>query len=311
MFGFNFNRGKRSIACCLGEKQFAISAIENNQKLLFSKHCEFAEKIPQLIAQGLAREVESLHLIGASCEMILWPRQYQLLLMDALEVPEEEMAKAFRWRLKGLVEYPLNDLAIDVFSIPSHGVAGRRKKVFVAVTSMSSLKAKIEILEKAFLEVQGVGIAELALRNLVSLALNNEMASAMVISLEDKLCQLQVIYQNKLYLVRELPMGRHLKEDPKGAESMLLEIQRSIDYCLSELKLPEPQEIFFTPMFYKAKSFLQYLERELHKEIKLLDINEYLQVETPIGLKAQQDRIYSIGGALAFNFNNDKGQNPT
>jgi hypothetical protein len=116
-------QSKRSIACCLGEKSYSLAGIKNNSELLFWVRKDFEDK-GDLFAKSFAEDVERFDLLGASCRVVLAPGQYQLLLMDALEVPEEEMAKAIRWRLKGLVEYPINDIALDVFIVPPHGVVG-------------------------------------------------------------------------------------------------------------------------------------------------------------------------------------------
>jgi len=301
MFGLNLKaRTGKTIACCLSERGYSLAAVKDNKKLIFNLSREFASK-PELMRKTFADDVAQLHIVGAQCRVILAPGQYQLLLMDALDVPEEEMVKALRWRLKGLVDYPLNDIAMDAFIVPPHGVVGQRRKVFVAVTLLSALKTKLAMLEAAYLTVSSIGIGELALANLLALMPKKPEAPLIVISLEQSLCQLQIIYSDKLYLVRQLPFNQSLiKEVGVMGEGVLLEIQRSIDYCLSELKLPEPQQIVFTPGFHEATDLLAFLRQELTKEIILLDIGNFLQMEPRLTLKEEQDSFYSIGGALTF-----------
>ena len=300
MFGLPLKSADKIIACCLGENSYSIVALQDNKKLLFNIFREFDEK-PEQMVRSFIEDVDRLKLVGSGCRVVLAPGQYQLLLMDALDVPEDDMAKALRWRLKGLVEYPLNDIALDVFVVPAHGVVGQRKKVFVAVTLLSALKKKLDMLEAAFLEVESVGIGEIALRNLLALVPGLQGEPVIAISLEKGLCQLQILHNNALYLVRELALNQKLidENDPQ-AQNILLEIQRSIDYCLSELKLPEPKHIVFTPSFYQATSLLQLLRDELSKDIILLNLADYLEMEPPLTLKEQQDCFYGIGGALTY-----------
>ncbi len=301
MFGLTLkSRTGKVVACCLGDNNYSIVAVQDNKKLLFSIWREFEDK-PELMAKSFIDDIERLKLIGARCRVVLAPGQYQLLLMDALDVPEDDMAKALRWRLKGLVEYPLNDVAVDAFVVPPHGVVGQRKKVFVAVTLLSVLKKKLDMMESAYLEVDSVGIGELALRNLLELVPNQQAEPVIAISLEKGLCQLQILYRNQLYLVRELAIDQKLiaENDPQSHD-ILLEIQRSVDYCLSELKLPEPKQIIFTPSFYHAENLMQFLRDELSKEVILLNLADYLEMDPPLTLKEQQDCFYSIGGALTF-----------
>lgn len=291
----------QSIACCLGEKSYSIAAVKDNKKILFANHREFPNKLPGEMTQCLVEDVKRLQVVGEPCRIILAQELYQLLLMDALDLPEEELAKAFRWRLKGLVDYPLNDIAVDAFPIPLHGMVGQRKKVFVAVTPLSGLKAIVSMFETAYLEVSSIGIAELALRNLVALIATKPDTPVIVISLEEGGYQLQILYDNHLYLVRELTVSKAKNEQDPGAQELLLEIQRSMDYCLSELKLPEPKQILFTPGFYESKPLLQFLQQELSKEIRLLNLNDYLEAEPSLGFKEQQACFYSLGGAMTLN----------
>lgn len=305
MFGFKRQSPlDTSVAFCLGEKSYSVAAIKNNKEVIFSEYRSFKEKIPELLTKALTEDVERLKIVGQSCRLILAPRQYQLLLMDAPNVPEEEMVKALRWRLKGLVDYPLNDIALDVFLVPPHGVGGQRKKVFVAVTPLSHLKANLALFESAYLEVNTVSIAELALINLVT---SHQGMPVMLISREEAHYQMQILYEEQLYLVRELALTQEIiHEETPAAQNFLLEVQRSLDYCLSELKLPSPNQILFTPSFYQEEDLLKFLQRELGKDTKFIDLNHLLTMKAPLNLKDQMDVFFSIAGALEFNIHDDE-----
>lgn len=300
MFGLNGSSGKKQdVALCFGEKYYSIAGVGQDNSLLFAESRVFSEDLSQVISQGLTNDVERLNLIGASCQVVLTPDQYQLVLMDALNVPPEEMAKAIRWKLKGLIDYPLNDIAVDVYPIPPYGVAGRQKKVLVAVTPMSKLKNKLSLFESAYLRVAGVGISELALRNILALVSKDSPSPIIVISLENGMHKLQIFFENYLYLVRALNMPSNVMEDgASGVDNVLLEIQRSMDYCLSELKLSEVKKIYFTPGYHQANTLLSYLNTELAQEVELLDLAKIIEVEPGMNWKKQHDCFYSIGGAL-------------
>ncbi|GGI85132.1 type IV pilus biogenesis protein PilM [Legionella impletisoli] len=313
MFGFKKGgSNKPSIAIYLGQKSYSISALRNNNEILFNEYREFQDDIQELITQGLAEDVERLGILGKHCQVILSPGQYQLILMDALDIPESDMAKALRWRLKGLVDYPLNDILVDIFPIPPHGVAGQRKKVFVAVAPMSTLLARLNIFRDAFLYVKQVGIAELAVRNLTTLIPDDEKAPAIVINLANERCQVQIIYKYDLYLVRELNFSEKdfIHTTDETSQNLLLEIQRSMDYCISELKLPEVKKVILTPNFYQAKSLLEFLEKELTQDVVLLNLSYYLTTEASFSFDEQKNTFVSIGGALNFAEENwDEGLN--
>lgn len=303
MFGFkSIVGGQKSIALSLGEKSYSISSIAGDKSLVFSEYREFPDNIPELIAQGLAEDAERLQILGKSVSLILKPDDYQLITMDAMDIPEADMAKALRWRLKGLVDYPLDDIAIDVFPIPPHGVAGQFKKVFLAVTPLSTLKTKISLFNSAYLTVNQVGISELAIRNLVALIPNETHAPSIVMSLYQTQCQILIMQNNQLYLVREIILKPDsLTREPTEDHDILLEIQRSMDYCFSELKLPEVKQIIFMPSFYQAKPLLEFFKKELKQDIILLNLADYFTADESFDYEKQSECYTSIGGALTYN----------
>lgn len=300
MFEFKFiNKNTAQTAVCMTDTSYSIVTIGSDNTLLLQAYREFTPKSTPGLPESLIADAKQFHLIGQSCQLILTPSQYQLVMMDALDVPEKDMAKALKWRLKGLIDYPLNDIAIDAFMVPPHGVALQQKKAFVAVTVLSKLRAKLALFESAYLDVSGVSIAELAIQKVCALMPLKHQAPIILINLDDKGAQLLVFYNHNLYLVRPLHLPADLsKESPEHYHHTLLEIQRSIDYCLLTLKLPEPQAIFLSPGFEDAQPLMNYLSQEQSKPIQLVDLNALLHLSTPLAGKLQQALFYSVGGAL-------------
>lgn len=297
MFGLDKLRRNYPLSCFLSEYGYSLVAL-NNHRILFCEEHVVKEPSLDLIAKYLTEDIKKHRLAGQSCQVILSPGLYQLLLVDSPEVSEKELGKALRWQLKGLVDYPLTDLVVDAFLVPPHGAGDRRKKAFAAVTSQSTLLSKISMIESCLLKVSAVSISELALSKLLSLDPASTETSSILVSYDNEVCQYYLYYKGDLYFYRNLPMGKTIIQPQSSAnENMLLEIQRSIDYCLMELKLPEPNQIFFTPSFFEANNLLTYLQSELNRGVKLLDINSYFKSE-PIAPETLAKVFYAIGGAL-------------
>lgn len=300
---FNLSKAKtpsKALCCLISEYGYSLVGLESARSIGFCEDHYFTSPTPSLIEKSLSEDVEKYHLHGRSCQVILTPALYQLLLMDAPAVAEHEMAKALRWQLKGLIDYPLNDIAIDTFTVPPHGAGLARKKVFCSITLQSALINNMTLFENCLLNVTAIGIAELALSRLVSLEHLPSQAPSIVISFDDETCQLHVYYDGDLYLLRTLSMSKTIVHPGSSAnQNMLLEIQRSIDYCLMELKFPEPKRVFFTPSFYEASDLFIFLQAELGKEVKLLDVNSFF-TSPPIAPEVLAKTFYAIGGALIF-----------
>lgn len=300
MFGLGKARtSSQQLACLLSEYGYTLVAIEDGKRIRFCEHHHFDESVLNHIAKGISQDVERYNLYGQPCQIILSPGLYQLLIMDALEVAEEEMAKAIRWRLKGMIDFPLNDIAVDTFLVPPHGSGGLRKTVFVAVTPQIALINKVNLLEQCFLKVSSVSIAELALAHLLPFVPISPELPTIVVSYDSEVCRLHVFFEGNLYLSRDLSISKSITQPLSPAKhDMVLEIQRSIDYCLIELKLPEPKKIIFTPSFYAASDLFSLLQEDLEKEVYLLDVNAYFSSDQLIAPEVMAEVFYAVGGAM-------------
>jgi hypothetical protein len=93
MFGMKSMMGnEQSTAIFLGEKNYSISTLVANKELVLNHSRAFVDSLPELVGQGLNEDVEQLGLLGKPIHVILNPKSYQIITMDALDVSEEEMA---------------------------------------------------------------------------------------------------------------------------------------------------------------------------------------------------------------------------
>jgi len=60
------------------------------------------------------------------CSTLLDIGDYQLLLVDAPEVPPQELRAAVRWQIQDLIDFHIDDAVLDVFDAPPGGPAGTR-----------------------------------------------------------------------------------------------------------------------------------------------------------------------------------------
>jgi len=289
------------VASCLGENSYSIAAVTQDKRVLFCQHRVFNDNAVHQMAKSLADDVDRFNLITHSCQLILLPGQYQLILMDALDVPEADMAKALRWSLKGYSDYDLDDVAIDVFLLPLE--TGDQKKALVALTPLSILNKKRAVYESAFLEITVVSIAEIALKKVLTLMRpstpNPDEAPIIVITICDTIRKLHIVYQDQFCLIRDLSSSaRPAPDEPAELADIIGELERSIDYCVNKLNLPEPKQLFFTPGFHRAVDYFQTIKEKLALDVSIIDLNDYLKMESPLSLEVQHEVFYSIAGAL-------------
>lgn len=298
-------KGKqKKIVFSIDENNLFVAGILDN-KLLFSDQMLLESVNSSTISAAVGRLAEKHQLIGIPSILVLPDSRYQLLMTDKLSVSDEEMTNAVRWKMKGLLDYPIAEAALDTFCVPSHGTGEKRNTVFVVATEKAFIQSCFDAFEKALVPLTGIDISLMALRNLVINNGNSKNRTQLLISFSNLQYSLTVINNNNIYLVRKPNIAKLSREntfDEYLFEAILLEIQRSIDYCLSELKLASPSEVIFSPNFLSQKNLLEYLDKNLSQTVSCLDLNKIITFDREIPSKLQQSLFLSIGGGLQSNF---------
>jgi MSHA biogenesis protein MshI len=195
----------------------------------------------------LSEFVSQQRLQNAPCNLVLSPGDYQLLLVEAPQVPDEEMRAAVRWRLKDLVNIPLEQAIVDVFNLPTDATRSGKRMIFVAVTELLKVQKLLGLVTAGGLRLSVIDIAEMALRNLTLLLppAETEGRGVVVVRVQGGGGSLGLYRDGNLYLSRQFELnygGGLLDELPE--EDLVLEIQRSIDYSERQMGQAPPSAIY-------------------------------------------------------------------
>jgi MSHA biogenesis protein MshI len=252
-------------------------------------------------------------LAGARCVSVLEPGSYQLLQVEAPDVDATELKAAVRWRVKELIDFHIDDAAIDVFDMPSQGA---RARFMYAVAARNPLiQQRVQLLQDVGLNVQTVDITELALRNIMQLLPEDEGGAALLqLSAGEGLITLT--RQGTLYLARNLDIGA-LQLGMAGAgfsadnlalaqqgnrerafETVMLEVQRSFDYYESNFGQAPIKNLIIGPLAEPQDELAEYAATHLGVKARALDLNTVLKSRTPLDLALQANCISTIGAAL-------------
>lgn len=205
-------------------------------------------------AQQAARE----HDLGRfQCSTLLAPGEYQVLLVEAPNVPQAELKTAIRWRIKDLLDYHVNDATVDVLAVPPNPAGGERAQSMYAVTARNDLlQACIGRFESARIPLSVIDIPETAQRNVATLFERDDRGLAMLY-MGGTEGLLTINYRRELMLARRIDVGMQTMAAVSGAEReeqfqrVLLELQRTFDHFdrqfayvpMSKLMLaPDPEE---------------------------------------------------------------------
>jgi len=184
-------------------------------------------------AERVAKELEfDRH----RCLTLLAPAEYQLLLVEAPNVPPAELKTAIRWRVKDMLDYHVEDATIDVLDIPPDPSSANR------VHSMYAVAARNEVIQgcigrfaAAHIPLSVIDIGETAQRNIAAL-FEPPGRGVAFLYVGPSHTLLTINFSGELYLARRIDVTADQLTGPsEGArldarDRILLELQRSLDH---------------------------------------------------------------------------------
>ena len=230
--------------------------------------------------------------------------QYQLLLVEAPDVPAEEVGAAVRWRIKDLLDFNLDDAVIEVFDMPEQSNRGQKPMVHVVATRRSSVQQQVELLEGAGLALDVIDIPELGIRNIAALLPQDADGVAFLHLAEDDGI-LTVTQQGILYVIRRIEIGRRSfreVEDLYGGHTELLseislEVQRSLDYYESHYDRKPIADLVLGPGL-ELGSLPDSLREQLGLNVHVLDLGELFDMPAPVPADEQGSCLFAVGAAM-------------
>ncbi len=158
--------------------------------------------------------------------------QYQVVPIEAPEVPREEWKQALRWQVKDLVGFAADDAAIDLFEVPQTGAA--RARLLAVAAPQVEVDRLARPARDAGVSIRAVDIPESALRNIGSLVEPADRAQAilhidahglLVISVGGELMQARAIELS----AQQVAMAGDDPARARAFERAGLELQRTLD----------------------------------------------------------------------------------
>src|SRR5574340_1213774 len=80
--------------------------------------CSF-HPLTEVTAVALEKIRKELQLDSSRFTTLLSANEYQILMVDAPNVPIDELKTAIRWKIKDALSYHIDDATIDVLQIPT------------------------------------------------------------------------------------------------------------------------------------------------------------------------------------------------
>jgi MSHA biogenesis protein MshI len=252
---------------------------------------------PDKALASLARDFD---LKRAHCTTVLNDGDYKLLLTEAPNVPSDELKAALRWRIKDLIDFHINDAALDAFDLPGIEHQGPRETYVVAARN-AAIRTRADVLSAAGINLDIIDIPELAQRNIAA-CLPEDAAGMAMISFRPRNGLITVTRQGQLYLSRPLPVGSTALAEEGTRQThfdqVVLEIQRSLDYFESHFREAPVRHVVVAPLSTEVPGLVDYLAANLSAQVSMMDLGHALDCEVEFPPAWQSRCLFTIGAAL-------------
>lgn len=247
---------------------------------------------------ALAGFVNQHKISGSACEVVLPTSDYQLLQTESPQVDAAEWAGALRWMVKDLLSYPVDQAVIDGFSLPDDAFRGRQKMAYAVALKQTQLLAVRDMINEADLELDYIGISELAAQKIMRLTPPQKDASRAMVYLGERKGFINIEADSAIYLARSIGQGLSNFADELGQADLLLDVQRSVDYYESQMGKGGVMHLTMAPVGDVEEHMRRQFADSLRAQVSFCDLNELLQLETAMTAAEQQQLFLATAASL-------------
>jgi len=254
----------------------------------------------------LKRLRRDLGLGSYRCTTLLKTGDYQVVQVDAPNVPAAEMKIAVSWKLKDLIDFPVETATVDAITIPQGAGGGGRNPQALAVAARSDLiAATVKPFNDADIPLEVIDIPELAQRN-VAHFFEEESRGLALLAFNAGGGLLTFTCDGELYQYRNIDQTLASFADIDAEqrqqlyERIVLELQRSLDGFDRQFHHVAVSKVVLAPV-PGAEDLQEYLASNLGVPVTLLDLSQVMdfpgipELREPVH---QSQSLQIIGAAM-------------
>lgn len=258
-----------------------------------------------LAAATLEKMNRDMHAQSYRNTTLLGAGEYQILTLDAPNVPPEELKTAVRWRLKDMLDFPAADATVDVIDIPADkNGPGRSQSLFAVAARNNAVAQRQALYGECKITLSVIDIPEMAQRNIAGLMETQGRGLAML-SFDGEGGLLTVTFDGELYLARRIDVTVVQLADTSDAQrqqyydKITLELQRSFDYFDRQFHFISVARLVLAPG--GSDGLHAYLADNLYMPVEALDLTalfDFSKVPDLLAVAGQARFFLALGAAL-------------
>jgi len=268
LFGRKKTSSNRQLSLVLQPNSVTVGVINGEQyfvKQLPSKIEDYVTTI-----KTLAQEVD---FSNSHCQIVLAHGVYQGVQVDNPNVPEGEVLQALAWSAKSLFTIKPDNQIIDYYQHYSNNPS--MNKLHVIACDKAMISPVVNYLHDNEVEIAGITVEDVVVSQLV----NSSDANVLVFHVPGSQVLIAVIEDGKLCFSRRIQGydNFHQMSEVDFSSGMLtnlgLEVQRSIDFALGQLRLDSINTIFIAVQNFDFDAILSNMQELFDLPVKQLTID--------------------------------------
>ncbi|MGE3318360.1 MAG: hypothetical protein AB7I18_03600 [Candidatus Berkiella sp.] len=246
----------------------------------------------------LERKIAEFNLHQTPTTVLIPQSDYQIFLIEQALVPGEEKREAVRWRIAEYIDFPVEEAVVDYLEVPQKNKESTSALTYVVVTRKSIIDDYIKNIKTLGLSLGAIDICQSALRE-IAFQLDDADVGQALLHIEDTKSYIILFKQRTMYMMRDIDLGyQHIKEATE-LHDLALEIQRSIDYCSSNLKNAGISRIVLTPLPERKTELLSCLSNILGLPVRVISYSEFMCDTEKLTINQANNSTFVIGAAIS------------
>jgi MSHA biogenesis protein MshI len=259
---------------------------------------------------AVERTLQELDLGRTPVSAVIGAGDYQIVQVEAPDVPAAELRQATRWRLRDQFDFPIESATIDLFDVPATARRGRARMLFAVAAHGGAVENIGGTLGRATPGFDVIDIPELCQRNLGALLPQDNKGLALLV-LRKQFAQLVLTRNGQLYLTRRFELGQRAPASPDtldydvatgqaqiDSSSLALELQRSLDYYESHFDQSAIGDLVIAPGGARASALATALSAETGLRVSTLNLADCVDVADGVSVPEGWLPYMAIGAAL-------------
>jgi MSHA biogenesis protein MshI len=269
------------LAICFGEHGVFLASTEFAGAMPRVVRCEYHET-GTISAASLEKLRREAGIGGHSFTTLLAPGEYQMLLVEAPNVPADELKTAIRWKIKDGLNYHIDDATVDVLQIPANKYGSDRAQSMYAIAAANAtIKKRITLFEQAKIGLDVIDIPEMAQRNIAAL-FEQEDRALVVLAFDESGGLMTFTAGGELFVSRRIEITAGQLQDANAnlreqyRDRVELELQRSLDYFGRQFNhMPVSRVLVSAP---DNAGLVAFLATVVDSKVEKLDLSQVMDI---------------------------------